>query len=409
VADYNEIAKTCYNNSNITKTLVDDFLVYYCAEQQGLEQTFYKKLKRFRSIVSKMPENWPSLLLSQYCAFMLFKKDGKVQGYMGHTALIKRTSEEKQFIAFQVKNPWRFVFCSIQRKVAEDFYEMADVISGEGFLLYSPAVSDTLQSSGSVSMFLLLKGYNGRCWQTYGPLVYVKGILESDLLFLAQQLEPETVFINEVGALIDKDPLPWIMLFSAGEVPLVKHKKDAVIRNVSEYHVEGFNPQKHGQHFNIIAKHPVYKLSLKRWSGFPHFAACYYHTKKNRLIISSLTDRGYARMVSVFEEIGYQLPEHPEVRVTPAMLSVASEIVGQQIMLVPYEDAFSEPEEKQEGEHGDEVSVFLSQVFTAYNKGEKIDIKAFAANAGLDVATARKIAREALDIAHKNSDFLNFE
>jgi hypothetical protein len=102
---------------------------------------------------------------------------------------------------------------------------MKDAISGETFLLYSPGIFQTNTEAGDVIKFwFLLIGFNGECWQTFGPLVYFRGIQPFDLFFFAKQIKPEILFQSEIQDVIEANPIPFAMLFSGAELPT--HRDD---------------------------------------------------------------------------------------------------------------------------------------------------------------------------------------
>lgn len=401
LTDFREIEKTCNKQSELTKNFVDDFLIYFCAEKEGLEKLFARKLGQFRSTVQKMPEMWPDWLMSQYAAFHLFRKDGFARKYMSHPEILRRSGSEKAFLSFQVDNPWRYAFCSIKSNPSRHFFEMVDVLTNEQFLLYSSGLTETLEQYGPMQMYFYLIGFNGQCWQTYGPHTYFKGIIPSDLLFFARQLNSDVMFMNQIPALIDRDPLPWAMLYRSGEIPLTYHKDDMVIRNCSEYHEENFEPDEYEDLFKIERKYPLYKMSLKRWDRVPHFAACYYHKKKNRLILSAMTDRGYSKLIEAFGKMGYEFPVNSENRVTLAMLYTVKEVLGRDIQLNPYEESFFEPVNQEQSENLEKINKFLRLLMEAHNEGKEINIEGFATMAGIDSDNAYSIAEQTMKALDK--------
>jgi len=392
--NYNKIEQACISQSELSTTFVDEFLIYYCAEREGLNEQFVKKLAQYRSIVNMMPERWPYWVMSQYVAFRLFRQNGFARNYLNHAAILSRSNKEKELLSFQIEHPWRCTFCSVKNSPAPRFFVMVDVLTNEEFLLYSTGLEETLKQHGPMQMFFYLIGFNGECWQTYGPHAYFRGMLPSDLLFFAKQLNPDVVFMNQIPALIDRDFLPWALLFKSGELPRTFHKDDMVLLNTSEYHEENFEPDEYEEWFKIERKNPLYKMSLKRWSSFPHFAVAYYHKKKKRLILSTMTDRGYAKLTEAFGKIGYDLPQNPENRVTLAMLHTAQQILGREIELNPYEKSFSEPVNQKNSGELEKINRFATLLTNAHNAGAPIDIESFAAAAGIDAVNAHQIAQQ---------------
>ncbi len=343
MADYHAIEHHCRQQAELSRKLIDEFLIYYCAEREDLEQLFTEKLRKYHSIVKTMPKDWPLCIMSQYVAFRLFRKDGFASRYLRHSRIRSRSGDEQDLMRFQVDNPWKFTFCTIHDIPAPHFYIMEDVLTNESFLLYSTGLTEMLAKYGPKPMFFYLIGFNGQCWQTYGPHVYFRGFIPSDLLFFAQQMDPRILFMNQIPDLVIKDPLPFMALFAHAEVPFAYHGNDMVLINNSEYHVGVFEPSNYTELFSLSRNTPIHKLALKRWSGFPHFATGYYHAGKNRLFLSALTDRGYGKLIESFSRLGYDLPESPDLRITLNMLHAIKEILGKKVDLNPYDQAFSEP------------------------------------------------------------------
>lgn len=176
MVDFQKIRSVCDKFSVISKSVVDDFLLYYVGEKDGLEQKISRQLGNHRGIITKMPEAWAGNSMSQYIAHKLFMKEGLAGRYFHHAEVQKRSPEELEYLRFQIENPWRFSYCSIKRQVYKHFYEMKDALSDETFLVYSPCISETLGELGySPSLWFLLIGFNSECWQTYGTLAYFRG------------------------------------------------------------------------------------------------------------------------------------------------------------------------------------------------------------------------------------------
>lgn len=270
--DFQKIRYICDKTSGISERFVDAFLLYLCAEEEGLDKKFAQKLVKYQHIIKKMPEGWASWLTSQYIAFQLFRRGGLARKYINHPKVLKRSPKEIDYLKFQIGHPWRFVFCSVVRFLRDSFFEMTDVITGEKFLLYSPAVVNLEEEKG-ISMYFLLIGFNGQCWQTYGSVSYFKGLFPFDLHYFAQQISSEPVSWDEIPMLIEEDPLPFMMLWVGADSPLLIHRKDLLVYNSSAYRVEQFASGEYNSKFFVEKKDGLYKLSLKRWHRFPHVRA----------------------------------------------------------------------------------------------------------------------------------------
>ncbi|MFH1760050.1 MAG: hypothetical protein ABIA63_03015 [bacterium] len=121
-----------------------------------------------------------------------------------------------------------------------------------------------------------------------------------------------------------------MMLWRGGSFPVTFHKKDMVVVNQAEYHLDDFDAQDYSNDFNIQNKSHVYMLSLKRWQNHPHFAKMFYHTKRKRLILAAMTHRGYDKLITVLNKTGYNFPLQPDHRATPGIEpDVAEQVAGQ--------------------------------------------------------------------------------
>jgi len=398
--DFAKLKAFCDSNSTISKSVIDDFLLDYASEKEGLLKKIGPQLGVFRHILAqKEAESWARMLIPQLLAYSLLKKDGVAGRLFNHSAVQKRTPEELDYLKFQIEHPWRFTFCRVSKILQRDFYEMTDVISDEKFLLYSPGITDSNEEAkGFLPLWFLLIGFNGECYQTYGPLAYFKGIQPFDLFFFAKQLKPGIVFQNEMQSVIDSNPTPFAMLFFIGaELPVTYHKKDMVVFYKSEYHIKDFSFDKYEQDFIIEKKHPLYMLSLKRWHTLPHFAKCIFHAKKNLFIITSMTQRGYDSLIMALNKQGNEFPSNPDIFATPAMLHAVKKVLNVNVEMNPYEKHFAKTTSPESQKELDKINVFLKYLIDRLNKKEDYDIADLAAKAGIDVSDAERIAENLIN------------
>ncbi|MFH1760049.1 MAG: hypothetical protein ABIA63_03010 [bacterium] len=172
MTDYQRIKTICEESSRNLKSFFDDFLMYYSDEREGFSKIFVDKIKPFRSIITKMPQEWIPTLCSQYIAHKIFKQGGLAGKYMNNAKVQKRPAREIEYFKYQAEHPWRFSFAAIERCVAENFFEMRDVITEQPFLLYSKGQTD-IADDIPVTFFFHLIGFNGHCWHTsrdFSPL-----------------------------------------------------------------------------------------------------------------------------------------------------------------------------------------------------------------------------------------------
>ncbi len=345
MTDFSKIRYSCDKSSEISSRLIDEFLLQLCGEEEGLDKKFDTMLADYAHILQKMPENWSLWLKSQYIVFQLFRQNGLAAKYLNHFQMRRRSTKEQEYLQFQIEHPWRFVFCFIEETPKDCFFEMRDILTEEKFLLYSPGVAEIEKQKGPMSLYFLLIGFNGDCWQCYGTNSYFKGIQPFDILFFAEQLKPGLRSEDELAKLIAENPLPFMMLWAGAELPLTVHKENILVIISSSLEQKELEMEKFSRDFIVAQKPTVYRFALKEWDGFPHFCQCFYDEERKILSLNAMTERGYERLRKVLNQLGYKFLEEPDLRVTPAMFSLAREVLGREIEINPYEKLFTEKPE----------------------------------------------------------------
>ena len=85
--DVQKIKSACENDARISKTFVDEFLIYFIAKNEGLEEKIFRQFGNFRNVIIKMSESWLRMLVSQLIAHRTFKKDGLAARYVRHAEM----------------------------------------------------------------------------------------------------------------------------------------------------------------------------------------------------------------------------------------------------------------------------------------------------------------------------------
>ena len=189
MTDFKDLKAICRENSEMCRSLVEEFLVYYAARNEKLDKEMNERLVRYRHITREFQEGWVNMLKMQYIAHRIFKKDGPIKKYLNHSALKHLGAPERRYLERQAEHPWRFSFSVITGHPAEHFYTMEDVFTGDSFLLHSPGVTKTLMEQQAALWFNLV-GYNGACWQSFGPIGAYQSFQPDDIFFFATELHP---------------------------------------------------------------------------------------------------------------------------------------------------------------------------------------------------------------------------
>jgi hypothetical protein len=391
--DFETIKLICEENSKISAKVIDEFLIYYAAEHNNLEYEMNQKFAAYRHITNKFQKEWLNRLKAQYIAHKVFKKDGLIKSFLNHSALKNLNVKERNYLIFQAEHLWRFSFSVIKKSPAESFYIMEDVFSDQEFLLYSPGVAKTLEDQ-SVILWLNLISYNGSCWQSFGPIGAYKSFEPDDIFFFATELKPDIADEQELLANLEYNPIPYMMLLSGANIPLIYNKEDQIINMMAEYDLETINTKSLTKSFKTEYNKGVYRLSLKRWSGPPHFSQAYFDENKKIILLSSMTDRGFRALAEGLSEYGFNFSADPFMRVNLSMISAASDILKRKIRLNEYEDLFLKETSSPDQENLDKLNTLLKLVLPDINAGREPDIKALAVKAGVDIKTARNIIKQ---------------
>lgn len=392
-ADFAAMKTACDASSVIVDAFLDRFLVAYAIQRERLDTLFAREIAPYRKAVKHLPEKWPFHGLPQYAAYRLFRFNGLAARYRSHAVMKTRNDEEMDFLASQVERPWVMSFFSVTQLSDPLFFEAVDVFTGGSHIIYSPGIGDILSKAGPVSMLFLLIGFNGRCWQTYGPMPYFQGIQAFDVLYLAKLVDPRVQRMEDIPAVIDAHPVPFMVLYVGANIPLVMHKEHLTVSCRSEVKNYDFDPGRFSSPAIIEHKQQVYRLTLPDSEGFPHYASCYYHEKKRHLIITALTEWGHGEMVRLLEECGHRVPVFMSVCATLGMLTILKDYYPFKVNdEVPYAKIFAQPPPSAEnGKELAKINAAFAEVAEAFNAGGAIDARSLADRHGIDIETARQL------------------
>jgi len=392
--NFSQIRETCLKNQQLTRSVIDDFLLYFAADRFNLDREMKKQFSRYRHITGKAPEEWINIMKAQYITHRIFKEGGLINKIETHRALSHLDKQEREFLNFNRKHPWRFSFSIITKNPGEDFYEMEDVFTGEGFLLYSPGITEILETNDVLLWFNLIT-YNGSCWETYGIIGHYRSFEPEDILFYATQLYPGTWFedVDELLEFTEKNPIPFMILYLLSNQPLVFNGEDQMVQKGSEFLEDEFDSSLLENTFTVEYADGVYRLSLEDWDQFPHFSFAYYDEKKEQLFLYAMSDRGYTALVDALNDCGYQLPYDSDFRVNMGMVAAVQQILKKDIRLNPYESLFehtAEPDAEQD-EEVERLNEMLNSIIPDINAGRKPDAAKLAQQFNVNEETAREI------------------
>lgn len=397
--DYEKIKNICLETGRISSKVLDEFLIHYVADRENLEREINQRMSRYRQVLRKLPGNTVDLFKSQYIAHRIFKKNGLIGKYLNHTVLKRLGNQERSYLENQAGQLWRFSFSMIENKPAEEFFEMTDVFTGQHYLLYSPSMNRTLREVPILLWFNLI-GYNGACWESFGPIAPYRGFEPDDIFFYATELDPRIETPGDLIESVESNPIPYMMLLAGSNYPLIFHKDHQMVQLMGWHEMDSFDTSGLEKKFRIEYAGGIYRLSLKRWHEYPHFSIAYYDEEEKLLALSSLTDRGYGKLVEALKGAGIDVAPEADVRVNQGMLNTVAEVLGKKIRLNEYEDRFPKDVPEKNKEVTDKLNELLAIIIPDINAGREPDIEAAAKQVGVDLQTARDLlahVRKSLD------------
>lgn len=394
--DFETIRKACDTSSSISKTVIDEFLIYYAAVKYKLDRPMTEAFSAYRHVTNEFEKEWVNRLKAQFLAHQIFKSGGLIRKMLPHAELKKFSPTEMNFLEQHASHPWRFCFSIILENPAKDFFNMEDILTGEQFLLFSPGTSD-INKSQATSVWFNLIGFNGACWQSFGPIGAYKSFEPDDIFFFATELDRRITTEEDIVQNLEKNPLPYMMLLSGANFPITVHKQDQMVQAYAEYSVDKVDTVALKKSFTSEFSNGVYRLSLKRWGEHPHFAQVYYDENKKFVLLSASTDRGFLALVNAINPFGFEFSDEPDIRINLSMLITSEKILKKKIRLNEYDNLFEIESSPKEKETLDSLNVFMSLILPDINAGRTPDIEKLAAKAGVDLETARNFYKTVSD------------
>lgn len=390
--DFVVIRDRCYNTSRITENVIDNFLIGFAARHHEIEKKIDRNFSRYRHILSKFKNTDIERLKSQYIIHEVFRKGGLIEKFLRNPALNRFSVEERGYLQQQVVVPWRFSFSVILNEPARDFYTMKDVFSGEEYLLFSPSIVG-IKASREILLWFNLIGFNGLCWQSYGPIGAYQSFGPEEILFFATEKNPYIEIESEVLTDIENDPLPYMMLLSGAAYPRSYHKEYELIIMMAEHESEKLDTVRLKNKFISEYSTGVYRFTHKKIGENPHYAQVYYDENKKILLFHAFTEYGFKNLIRDFNSLGYNIPDIAYLRIRPQIIAAAKSILKTKIVLNEYEDLFKKDTDPQLASEIKKMNEFTALVLPFLNEGIEPDIEEAIRKTGLSPETASDLLK----------------
>lgn len=397
IKDVEQLRKICLLNSEISADLIDTKLMYYADEKEKLGKQIIQKLKKYEHITCEWPKSYVNFIISQLIVHRIFKENGLIHKYMNH-AFVKALPREHQiFLKVQQDTPWRYTFSSIISTPHPDFYEMEDVFTEQKYLLYSPSIGKTLKENNP-TMWLLLIGFNGHCWQSFGLNIPLINVDPDDVFYFSTELNPLVEDEYDIIEDLDVNPLPYIMMLDLGVAPKIVHKKHQLSYWISQnlFVTKKFDTAILKNNFFTSWNNNVYQLKLKRYNSFPHYAIAYYDEATHTICRSAFTELGFTKLTNALNQSGFDVSDEADVHLSFAMHDLLESVLKKEIIMNPYESLFEMDDETDEdsideSSQVDALTKFMDIAFSNYNNNLPVDVEKIATEVGADSKIAQTI------------------
>ncbi len=390
IPNYTQIKRNCTVNSELTDSLISGYLMYYAAGKNNLDMEMEQDFIRYKHITKRLPQSAVNLFKSQYIIHRIFKENGSIHQLLRQSGIRHFNNREKEFLDFQIAHPWKLSFCRIINNPAPDFYEMRDDFREESFLLYSPGITRTL-AEVSVSLWFILRSFNGSCWQTLGVLSGYQSFMTDDIYFFVTELnlkiEDEEDLIEEV----ENNPVPYMMLLVGARIPIIMNRDILNQMNFSEFNFKKFDTEDLRKDFKIEYNKGVYRLQLNGADDKLHFAAAYFDEKREVLLLSAYSEPGYGELVKKLNEYGYEFDETADMAVQMSMLLIAEDILKKKFLVNIYNELFEIDLSEEEQRRKDNLNELLAEIIPDLNAGIVPDIETLATKYGMHPADIARL------------------
>lgn len=396
MADYKSIREQFKKDRAISASVLDNFLIYYAAHKNKLDKEYEERVSRFSTALNNLPVELAGMLKSQYIAHRIFKEGGLIGKYLNHEAIRDLDEEQQNYLRKVAERPWRFSFSAIMDSPADGFYEMEDVFTGEDYLLYSGAVTRTL-SEQPILLWLNLIVFNGKCWETYGPVTGFQSFEAEDIFFyssiLTTTLESEADLMED----LEENPVPYMMLVSSANYPLVRDADHEIVQVVGQQSCSLSEISALKNDFKVEYSQGIYKISHAEWSVAPHFAEAYYDEDNGQIFLTALTDQGYFEMANSLNEYPVNIPDEPDIRVHLPMIITIQNLIDKDFEFFKF-NRFFEPAASSENDPlTGRLNELLELAIPYLNAGKEPDIDAMARQVGINPELARELLQHTME------------
>lgn len=389
---FNKIRALCETHRSIGQRVIDNFILFYVAFKKGLDKKITAEEKKYKHVIRELPSSFFPTVSAQFIVGKAFMKNGMLKHLAKGPFFDGMSREELDYLNVHLQTPWRYVFVRIVGRPERDFFIVRDEILGDELLVYSPGIQKDCENGHEGSLFFLLVGFNGECWQTYGLIAAFRSFDVDDVYLYGTEVfgyvEDDQSFMNSVY----ENPFPYFMLILGQELPIVVGGEHVLKHHVGTCKVPSITTQNLENHFKIQWNKGIYQFTLTPWSRTPHYAAAYYVERDQLLYCYALTGAGYGALVSKLIHCGVPVAPSEEYSVSLNIVRTMESILKRKLVVNPYERNFPDPNgSKLSDTERAQVNAFLALLLPVFNSGQQPNLLELSQQSGVDLETAQEI------------------
>ncbi len=362
-----------------------------------MDNRFNSEAIKYREAATNLPGSIIDGLQDQYIANQILKEGGLINKYLKEMDFPGPTDQGIQYLKGFLKHPMRYIFFEIMEELGHDLYEVWNPFTEEELLVYSPAMTTTIKEAGGIiSIWLIMGNYNGKCFETYGPVIPFKALTFFDIDYFALHnnfnLYREK---NGISKDLNQNPVPYLMLVNGCELAMIANRGEDFLYFLKAKELNSLpDHNRLKKNFAIEYKEDIYKLTPHGYGEFPHFARAYFIEESSELKLLSFSETGFEEMIKAFEIHGITVEDNPDFILhpyTPNLTSMILDIDASPDQFVEiFEDAEGEntPEEDEQLESLNEL---MGLIVEAYNNGIKPNLKKYADEVGVPEEVAEQL------------------
>lgn len=390
--EYSNIKALCVKHSQLCERAIDNFLMHFIAAKGGVTKKIELAERKYKHIIREMPKAFFSKASAEFIVGKALMKDGLLNKYLHHPMLYQLPIEEQEYLKFQLSTPWRYVFGRIVERPENEFFIIRDEILGDELLVYSPGIEVNCKNGHEHSLYFLLLGNNGECWQTFGLIAPFLSFDLDDIYIYATEVFTDVVDDESFMKSVYANPFPYFMLLYGQEMPKVMGGNTVLKHHVAEQEITDLETFKVKEHFKVQWNKGIFQFSLDEWNRSPHFAATYFIEKENLLFRYAMTKEGFNAMTNKLCKAGLTVPIEEDYSVGLSMVNTMNRILKRDLSINPYEKHFSDSNKSNiSNEERDRINNFLGLLIPFINSGAHPDLVQLASGCGISLKEAQEI------------------